>query len=84
MSEVSNSVQASTGQYGTTSERKKLTRKLFAAYINEQLISSPPVNNGRKPGSAIHTFDSSDLFYLLSLAEKLPVYGAGFSSDEVH
>lgn len=85
MSEVINSVQPVTEPGSCTNERKKLTRKLFAAYINEQLISSNPVNNNfRKNGNAINTFDSTDLFYLLSLAEKLPVYGVGFSGDEVH
>jgi hypothetical protein len=40
--------------------------------------------NMQKHTSAINTFDNTDLFYLLSLAEKLPAYGIGFSDDALH
>lgn len=82
MSGLSNTVQAINEQYGDNSEQKKLTRKLFAAYVNEQLINTE--SSFQKSNSPINTFDNTDLFYLLSLAEKLPVYGVGFSGDEVH
>jgi hypothetical protein len=84
MSGLSNSVQAISEQYGDNNERKKLTRKLFAAYVNEQLINTADAVTKPKNNGAINTFDNTDLFYLLSLAEKLPAYGVGFSDDSIH
>jgi hypothetical protein len=85
MSGLSNTVQSVKEKYGESSERKKITRKLFAAYVNEKLISTAAVpGNFQKHNSAINTFDNTDLFYLLSLAEKIPAYGVGFSDDALH
>jgi len=84
MSGLSNTSQAITEQYGDNHERVKLTRKLFAAYVNEQLIDSAAAGNRQKNNGAINTFDNTDLFYLLSLAEKLPAYGVGFTEDSIH
>jgi hypothetical protein len=85
MSGLSNTVQSIKEKYGESSERKNLNRKLFAAYVNEQLINTGSMpGNMQKHTSAINTFDNTDLFYLLSLAEKLPAYGIGFSDDALH
>jgi hypothetical protein len=64
---------------------KKLRGKLFAAYVTEQLTNATSISNAEtKAGTTSKIFDDANLFYLLSLAEKLPVYGVGFSNEEIH
>ncbi|HUM97411.1 MAG TPA: hypothetical protein PK275_06125 [Chitinophagaceae bacterium] len=84
MDNYSNNIQGIRENYNATKSNKSLKQKLFTAYLNEHLICNSNYDNKTPQKEAINTFDNTDLFYLLSLAEKLPAYGVGFSDDSIH
>ena len=84
MDKYSNSIQGIRENYNATKSNKSLKQKLFTAYHNEHLICNSNFENKPLQKEAINTFDNTDLYYLLSLAEKLPAYGVGFSDDSIH
>lgn len=82
MSQTVNTNESVYEMCSTTNKKRTIGHKLFTAYLNEHLINgSQQIENK----SELHQgFDNTDLFYLLSLAEKLPVYGVGFNGEEIH
>ena len=84
MDKYSNSIQGIRENYNAAKSNKSLKQKLFTAYLNEHLICNSNFENKPLQKEAINTFDNTDLFYQLSLAEKLPAYGVGFSDDSIH
>ena len=81
MNNSANSAASIIEYYSTADKNKSLKHKLFTAYLNEHLISSTGFEDKSSRKEPFNSFDNTDLFYLLSLAEKLPAYGVGFSDE---
>ena len=82
MSNIVQKNEAVIESYNNDKKQSTISNKLYTAYLNEHLING---NQQIENKSDLHQgFDNTDLFYLLSLAEKLPVYGVGFGGEDRH
>lgn len=81
MNNSANSAASIIESYSNADKNKSIKHKLFTAYLNEHLITATGFEEKSSRKEPFNTFDNTDLFYLLSLAEKLPAYGVGFSDE---